>query len=194
MDTSSLLPTDGNSQAEIGKAESPVPLTSAIRAQSIQPGLEWFTRLLAPLTRHTSSGVDQTSAVTATAPTVEAQPHASSAPQSSLPPPEPSRESALGIDSESMTFFMDDNAFRQAIQAVKVGEVPVAVTGAQQDPWVGQPTYPARVEAGDYEHGKGLNIVLLVFIPILAVVLTILLGLLVFLVAMLYMRKKRGIK
>jgi hypothetical protein len=70
----------------------------------------------------------------------------------------------------------------------------VPATGAQQDPWIGQPTYPARVETGDYEHGKGLNIVLLVFIPILAVVLTILLGLLVFLVAMLYMRKKRGIK
>jgi phage shock protein PspC (stress-responsive transcriptional regulator) len=36
--------------------------------------------------------------------------------------------------------------------------------------------------------------VLLVLIPILAVIFTILIGLVVFLIAMLYMRKKRGIR
>ena len=95
-----------------------------------------------------------------------------------------------------MALAMDEAEWARVLQQVRAGDVPTGTgAGAQQDPWVGQPTYPPRVEAGDgYEHGKGLNIVLLVFIPILAVVLTILLGLMVFLVAMLYMRKKRGIK
>lgn len=182
MDTSGMTPTGGEKEQS-----GPVSLTSAMRSQSIQPGLEWFTRLLAPLTRHTTLAIDHTSAVTATAPTV-AQPIEST----KQPLSAPAAEVDIEVDPESMTFFMNDEDLIRAIQAVKAGEVPA--TGAQQDPWIGQPTYPARVETGDYEHGKGLNIVLLVFIPILAVVLTILLGLLVFLVAMLYMRKKRGIK
>ena len=101
-----------------------------------------------------------------------------------------------------MGLMMDRKQFEALLQQIQsdaeVGQSH-ETPAAQQDPWIGQPTYPARVEAGTgagdgYEHGKGLNIVLLVFIPILAVVLTILLGLMVFLVAMLYMRRKRGIK
>ena len=46
----------------------------------------------------------------------------------------------------------------------------------------------------DGDAGRGVSTVLLIVIPVMVVVLTVLLGLIVFLVAVLYMRKKRGIR
>ncbi len=48
--------------------------------------------------------------------------------------------------------------------------------------------------AGGIDQQPQFNAVLLVIIPVLVVVLTMLLGLVVFLVAVLYMKKKRGIR
>lgn len=138
MDTSTPSHTDAPD------IDLPASLTSALHVESAKPGLEWLTRLIAPLTGHSSV--------------------------------------ASGTPGAAST----------AIPLLDAVKEPLVVMQDVQQPWTGQPTIvPARPQDGD---GKGLNIVLLVFIPILAVVATLLLGMVVFLVVMLYLRKKRGIK
>jgi hypothetical protein len=53
-------------------------------------------------------------------------------------------------------------------------------------------TGPTLPRAGHDNHGY--STVLLIFIPIIVVILTVLLGLVIFLVAVLYMRRRKGIQ
>jgi hypothetical protein len=53
-------------------------------------------------------------------------------------------------------------------------------------------TTPTAPREGHDSHG--FSTVLLVFIPIIVVILTVLLGLVIFLVAVLYMRRRKGIQ
>jgi hypothetical protein len=57
-----------------------------------------------------------------------------------------------------------------------------------------KPFASAPIPHPQIDDDPGDSTVLLVLIPILAVIFTILIGLVVFLIAMLYMRKKRGIR
>lgn len=57
-----------------------------------------------------------------------------------------------------------------------------------------KPFASAPIPHPQIDDDSGDSTVLLVLIPILAVIFTILIGLVVFLIAMLYMRKKRGIR
>lgn len=60
-----------------------------------------------------------------------------------------------------------------------------------QDPW--HPDLPKPTQS-DNDNGGGVSTLLLVFIPVLVVVLAVLVGMVVFLIAVLYMRRKRGIR
>lgn len=60
-----------------------------------------------------------------------------------------------------------------------------------QDPW--HPDLPKPTQS-DNDNGGGVSALLLVFIPVLVVVLAVLVGMVVFLIAVLYMRRKRGIR
>ncbi|OCF33865.1 endosome protein [Kwoniella heveanensis BCC8398] len=62
----------------------------------------------------------------------------------------------------------------------------------EQEPWRPTPEAPQphTPESGD----TGYSTILMIFIPVMVVVLTVLLGLVVFLVAVLYMRRRKGIR
>lgn len=162
MDTSTLTVTD------IPEMEPSTPsLTSAHYSDRIQPGVEWLTRLIAPLTRHTADP---------SSPPIQAAIPASS---------------AIPVTMESGT---KKGSSGQA--ELMAGIIKQAASPLNQVPYPSQPQMPAPREptGGSGNAGQGMNTMLLVFIPILAVLLTILLGLLVFLVSMLYMKRKRGIR
>jgi len=108
----------------------PIPKTSSLFRQPVQPVADWFTRLISPLT-HTEES--------------------SSSPRS--------------------TSVMIQEQF----------PIPPDL-----------PHQPKQPE-GDND-GAGFSTMLLVFIPILVVVLTVLLGLVCFLAAVLYMRRRKGIR
>jgi len=57
---------------------------------------------------------------------------------------------------------------------------------------ISNPQQPTQPRTGHDSHG--FSTVLLVFIPIIVVILTVLLGLVIFLVAVLYMRRRKGIQ
>jgi hypothetical protein len=57
---------------------------------------------------------------------------------------------------------------------------------------ISNPQEPTQPRTGHDSHG--FSTVLLVFIPIIVVILTVLLGLVIFLVAVLYMRRRKGIQ
>lgn len=69
------------------------------------------------------------------------------------------------------------------VQMPRVMQIP-------QQPLPGAPTPEPRQDAPN----DGFSTVLLIFIPIMVVILTVLLGLVVFLVTVLYLRRKKGIK
>jgi hypothetical protein len=64
------------------------------------------------------------------------------------------------------------------------------IASIEAEQYLPTPAIPAPRNDDD----QGISTLLLVFIPIMVVVLTLLLGLVIFLVAMLYMRRKRGIR
>lgn len=55
------------------------------------------------------------------------------------------------------------------------------------------PTTP-RPGGGTGQENHGFSTVLLIFIPVMVVILTVLIGLVIFLVAVLYMRRRKGIQ
>jgi hypothetical protein len=57
---------------------------------------------------------------------------------------------------------------------------------------ISTPQAPTTPRTGHDSHG--FSTVLLIFIPIIVVILTVLLGLVIFLVAVLYMRRRKGIQ
>nr|XP_019008380.1 endosome protein [Kwoniella pini CBS 10737]OCF47161.1 endosome protein [Kwoniella pini CBS 10737] len=67
---------------------------------------------------------------------------------------------------------------------------------SQQDPWRGgrMPTPQPTPNPSQGDGDSGYSTILLIFIPVMVVVLTVLLGLVVFLVAVLYMRRRKGIR
>ncbi|WWC86808.1 uncharacterized protein L201_001687 [Kwoniella dendrophila CBS 6074] len=74
-----------------------------------------------------------------------------------------------------------------------------SIMSYQQDPWRGgrmpspQPT-PNPNDGHTGNNDSGYSTILLIFIPVMVVVLTVLLGLVVFLVAVLYMRRRKSIR
>lgn len=159
MDTSTLTVTDRLDDSVTAA------LTSAHYSDRIQPGVEWFTRLISPLTRHTADP---------------------SSPPSRLP-----------MVVASAVPVMKEDQGTDVWETVKgVAEAYRPAAQLDQAPYPTQPQIPAPrgPETGSDGRSAGMNNMLLIFIPMLAVVLTVLLGLLVFLVAMLYMRRRRGIR
>jgi hypothetical protein len=57
---------------------------------------------------------------------------------------------------------------------------------------ISTPQVPTMPRTG--HDAQGFSTVLLIFIPIIVVILTVLLGLVIFLVAVLYMRRRKGIQ
>ena len=56
------------------------------------------------------------------------------------------------------------------------------------------PQVPTTPRTGTEHENHGFSTVLLIFIPVMVVILTVLIGLVVFLVAVLYMRRRKGIQ
>jgi hypothetical protein len=125
MDTSTL------SSTERYEYDSAILHTSSFISESPQPGPEWFTRLLSPLTNG----------------------------HSKLQSAETTRVMSKQYD----------------------GQYPIST-----------PQAPTTPRTGHDNHG--FSTVLLIFIPIIVVILTVLLGLVIFLVAVLYMRRRKGIQ
>ncbi|WVR04734.1 hypothetical protein IAU60_001745 [Kwoniella sp. DSM 27419] len=64
-----------------------------------------------------------------------------------------------------------------------------------QDPWSPpETTHQSPNNGSGHDSDGGFSTLLMIFIPVMVVVLTVLLGLVVFLVAVLYMRRKKGIR
>lgn len=165
MDTSTLSVTDGP-----GSEVASPSLTSAHYSDRIQPGVEWFTRLISPLTRHIADP---------SSPPISAPIAASSLASAS--------GETAGIKEIGSEFKM---------MAVKQAQGYLQDQPVEQVPYPSQPQVPSPREptSGSGNQGGGMNNLLLVFIPMLAVVLTVLLGLLVFLIVVLYMKRRRGIR
>jgi hypothetical protein len=164
MDTSTLSVTDLP-----GSDVASPSLTSALYPDRIQPGVEWFTRLISPLTRHTAD-------------------------PSSPPVSAPMAANSIGSVLEAVG--VADVGSEIKIAVLKQVEGNRQDQALEQVPYPSQPQIPAPREptSGSGNQGTGMNNLLLVFIPMLAVILTVLLGLLVFLIVVLYMKRRRGIR
>jgi hypothetical protein len=166
MDTSTLSITD-----VVDADLSPASLTAVQYSDRIQPGVEWLTRLISPLTRHTADP--------------------------SSPPLSPvTMTSAVAVPLAKAMEVESWEGGNAVLEIEEVMRLYRADMEHDQVPYPSQPQIPAPREPseGSGNQGSGMNNMLLIFIPMLAVVLTVLLGLLVFLVAMLYMKRRRGIR
>ena len=139
--------------------------TSTLHLESAQPPPQWFTKLISPLTSHRAVVQPPESTPQALVPQADPLPE--------LPAVEPSQELASVV-------------LEKVIMWEEHEEAVVLARPIAWDPSPNPPSNSGRQ--------NGMSAVLLVFIPVLVVVLTVLVGLVCFLAAVLFMRRRRGIR
>ena len=185
MDTSTLSITEDRSR------EDQVPHTSSLRREPLQPGAEWFTRLLSPLTSHRSVESPRSTIAVSTGRSVEVV-------EELLVSIKPDRQEGLVMMSQpggsqdwrDLTIDIGTPADEKGL----LGFDPYALAREGMFP----PSTGWHLEILDGDEGGGMDTpmstVLLVLIPVLVIVLTVLVGMTCFLVAVLFMRRRRGIR
>lgn len=102
-----------------------------------------------------------------------------------------SREAPQPAAAEWFTRLISPLTDRHSKQASAMSTPVVAKQYGEQFPNTA-PQVPSTPRTGHDNHG--FSTMLLIFIPIMVVILTVLIGLVIFLVAVLYMRRRKGIQ
>jgi hypothetical protein len=155
--------------------------TSGVVSESLKPGNnDWFTRFISPLTRSSGSSSSSSSFSGSTVSLAQSAHHpgttSSTIDVEVLVRLESVAADALLIETSDPILLDHDTAGR-------------GVIGNMQQ---GYSTLPAQRIALD-DGRQGVSTLLLVFLPILVVVLTVLIGLICFLVAVLLMKRRKGV-